>query len=122
VLSPDESVEAKAIVLLEKLKRGEITVSDLMGPLCGQPGLTPAVNIPPGDKAYFPSAPDADFLPKDEHNKHLEENIHPHDYVNPEPDDEYDLVAIGAGVSGLISVIIGAWLGKFAYLVSSCTK
>jgi hypothetical protein len=39
------------------------------------------------------------------------DGIH-HDYDNPICDEPYDLVAIGAGVSGLISVIIGAWLGK----------
>lgn len=44
--------------------------------------------------------------------------MHPHSYVNPEPADEpYDLVAIGAGVSGLISVIMGAWLGKKCVLI-----
>jgi len=117
VIGPEESVESKSIELLEKLKRGEITISDLMGPLYGTPDLTPVYNIPPGDKTYFPSANESDFLPKDEYNLLLESNIHPHDYVNPSPDDEYDMVAIGAGVSGLISVIIGAWLGKKCALI-----
>lgn len=43
--------------------------------------------------------------------------MHPKDYINPAPDDVYDLVAIGAGVSGLITVIIGAWLGKKCALI-----
>lgn len=66
---------------------------------------------------YFPSAPNAEFLPKGGPNDELEHQIHPHDYINPEPTEEYDLVAIGAGVSGLISVIIGAWLGKKCALI-----
>lgn len=118
VLGPEQSVEEKSIHLLKKLRNGEITVSDLMGPLYGQPNLTPAIVIPPGQKEYFPSAPTAEFLPKDEHNILLEEHVHPHGYVNPDPgNDEYDLVVIGAGVSGLISVIIGAWLGKKCALI-----
>jgi pyruvate/2-oxoglutarate dehydrogenase complex dihydrolipoamide dehydrogenase (E3) component len=53
-----------------------------------------------------------------EHNKVLQQHVHPLDYVNPEPDvEEYDMVVIGAGVSGLISVIIGAWLGKKCALI-----
>eukprot|EP01035_Chromulina_nebulosa_P019347 gene19347-25212_t len=117
VLGPEESVESKSIELLSKLKNGEITVSDLMGPLYGVPDRTPVYKIPPGDKSYFPSASDSEFYPKDEHNVLLEEHVHPNDYVNPEPSDDYDLVAIGAGVSGLISVIIGAWLGKKCALI-----
>ena len=108
------SVEEMSIHLLQKLKNGEITVSDLMGPLFGQANLTPEIVIPPGSKALFPAAEDSDFLPIDcEHNILLKEHIHPHDYQNPMSDDDaYDLVVIGAGVSGLISVIIGAWLGE----------
>jgi thioredoxin reductase len=83
----------------------------------GVPNLTPAISLPPGQKELFPSAPAAEFLPKDAHNILLEEHIHPRDYVNPDPTEEYDLVAIGAGVSGLISVIIGAWLGKKCALI-----
>ena len=119
VLGPEHaSVEEKSIHLLEQLKIGKITVSDLMGPLYGQPNLTPAIVIPPGQKEYFPAADTAEFLPKDEHNALLEEHVHPHDYVNPDPGEEvYDMVVIGAGVSGLISVIIGAWLGKKCALI-----
>jgi hypothetical protein len=119
VLGPEHaSVEEKSAYLFDELRAGRITVADLMGPCSGQKGLTPAITLPPGDKSVFPSAPDAGFLPKDEHNALLEEHVHPHDYVNPDPaGDEYDLVAIGAGVSGLISVIQGAWLGKKCALI-----
>jgi hypothetical protein len=32
-------------------------------------------------------------------------NVHPPDYVNAVPADEYDLVVIGSGVAGLLSVM-----------------
>lgn len=71
VARPDESVEAKSLELLSKLKNGEISVSDLMGPLFGLPDRTPNYVVPPGQKMYFPSAPEAEFYPMDEHNKIL---------------------------------------------------
>ena len=117
ILGTEESVEGKSIYLFEKLKSGEITVGDLMGPLCHVPSLSPEIFIPPGEKNYFPSAPNADFLPKGGFNEELESQIHPPDYVNPQPSESYDLIAIGGGVSGLISVIMGAWLGKKCALI-----
>jgi len=118
VLGAEESVEGAAVGLLAKLHSGEISVSDLMGPLYGTPGLTPEIVIPRGDKAPAASAPNAEFLPaSSEHNQTLVEHVHPHDYVNPTPETEYDLVVIGAGVSGLLSVIVGAWLGKSCALI-----
>lgn len=114
----DESIEARSLHLLQQLRSGEITVSDLMGPLYGTPDLTPAILLPPGQQTLFPMADSAAFLPSEcEHNKMLVEHIHPHDYTNPTPTEEYDLVVIGAGVAGLISVIIGAWLGKSCALI-----
>ena len=62
-------------------------------------------------------AKESPFSPLDEHNTLLVEHINPNDYINPIPDEPYDLVVIGAGVSGLISVIIGAWLGKKCALI-----
>ena len=50
VLHGDESVEAKSAYLLEELKSGRLTVSDLMGPLYGVPNLTPSIVLPPGQK------------------------------------------------------------------------
>lgn len=50
ILHGDESIEEKSAYLLEELKSGRITVSDLMGPLYGVPNLTPSINIPPGSK------------------------------------------------------------------------
>ena len=55
--------------------------------------------------------------PKDEHNLLLEHHVHPKNYTNPTSSNVYDMVVIGAGVSGLISIIIGAWLGKKCALI-----
>jgi hypothetical protein len=38
-------------------------------------------------------------------NIELVKNVHPPDYVNAVPADEYDLVVIGSGVAGLLSVM-----------------
>ncbi len=43
--------------------------------------------------------------------------MHPPNYCNPSSSDAYDLVVIGAGVSGLLSVITGKWLGKKCALI-----
>jgi hypothetical protein len=36
-------------------------------------------------------------LPADKHNETLVANVHPPDWVNPEPAGRYNLVVIGAG-------------------------
>jgi pyruvate/2-oxoglutarate dehydrogenase complex dihydrolipoamide dehydrogenase (E3) component len=41
-------------------------------------------------------------LPMDEHNQRLISCVHPPDWVNPPPQDQYDLVVIGAGTAGLV--------------------
>ena len=41
--------------------------------------------------------------PLDTHNRELIDNVHPADWVNPEPSGRYHLVAIGAGTAGLVS-------------------
>lgn len=117
ILGAGESIESRSLQLLDQLKSGEKTISDLMGPLHGIPNLTTEVNLPKGTKDLFPTSGEAELFPRDMHNTLLTSNIHPTDYANPEPDDCYDLIAIGAGVSGLLSVIIGAWLGKKCALI-----
>ena len=42
-------------------------------------------------------------LPKDVHNALLVANVHPPDWVNPEPAPRYNLVVIGAGTAGLVT-------------------
>lgn len=67
--------------------------ADLLGPLTGTPDMTPAINIRPGSKDPVPAAPQAEFLPKDDYNVKLVNNVGPTDYVNPEPLDKYDMVS-----------------------------
>ncbi len=49
--------------------------------------------------------------PRDEHNLRLIANVHPEDWVNPEPAKRYHLVVIGAGTAGLVSAAGAAGLG-----------
>ncbi len=56
-------------------------------------------------------------LPDDEHNQLLLSNVHPHDWVNPEPASRYNLVVIGAGTAGLITAVGAASLGARVALV-----
>ncbi len=45
----------------------------------------------------------ADYMqPVDEYNRTLVANVHPLDWVNPQPSPVYDLVVIGAGTAGLV--------------------
>ncbi|HEX5717594.1 MAG TPA: mercuric reductase [Thermoanaerobaculia bacterium] len=49
--------------------------------------------------------------PRDEHNLRLIANVHPEDWVNPEPAERYHMVVIGAGTAGLVSAAGAAGLG-----------
>lgn len=51
------------------------------------------------------------ILPLDEFNQTLISQVHPLDWVNPEPVDRYDLVVIGAGTAGLVVAAGAAGLG-----------
>ena len=54
----------------------------------------------------------AEFIqPVDEYNRALITNVHPLDWVNPEPAAVYDLVVIGAGTAGLVVAAGAAGLG-----------
>ncbi|MFM8552230.1 MAG: mercuric reductase [Nitrospiraceae bacterium] len=55
--------------------------------------------------------------PDDEHNRTLVRNVHPSDWVNPEPDGRYNLVVVGAGTAGLITAVIAAAVGAKVALV-----
>ena len=55
--------------------------------------------------------------PMDEHNSVLVSNVHPPDWVNPEPTGRYNLVVIGAGSAGLITAAIAAGLGARVALI-----
>jgi len=56
-------------------------------------------------------------LPNDEHNQQLVANVHPFDWVNPEPVGRYNIVVIGAGTAGLITAVIAASLGAKVALI-----
>jgi pyruvate/2-oxoglutarate dehydrogenase complex dihydrolipoamide dehydrogenase (E3) component len=55
--------------------------------------------------------------PLDEHNRTLESNVHPPDWVNPRPDGRYNLVVVGAGTAGLVAAAGAAGLGAKVALV-----
>ena len=56
-------------------------------------------------------------LPEDQHNRRLVSNVHPPDWVNPEPASMYNLVVIGAGTAGLVTAAGAAGLGAKVALV-----
>lgn len=56
-------------------------------------------------------------IPQDEFNLTLENNVHPPDWVNPEPASKYNLVVIGAGTAGLVTAAGAAGLGARVALV-----
>jgi pyruvate/2-oxoglutarate dehydrogenase complex dihydrolipoamide dehydrogenase (E3) component len=56
-------------------------------------------------------------LPNDEHNRILAENVHPSNWVNPEPAGRYNIVVLGAGTAGLITAVIAASLGAKVALI-----
>ncbi len=55
--------------------------------------------------------------PDHEHNRTLVNNVHPPDWINPEPTGRYNLVVIGAGAAGLVTAVIGAGLGAKVALI-----
>ena len=56
-------------------------------------------------------------LPKDEYDGQLVANVHPPDWVSPEPPARYHLVVIGAGTAGLVTAAGAAGLGARVALV-----
>ncbi len=56
-------------------------------------------------------------LPNDEYNQQLVANVHPPDWVNPEPTGRYNIVVIGAGTAGLITAVVAASLGARVALI-----
>lgn len=57
------------------------------------------------------------LLPNDEHDRILGENVHPSNWINPEPSGRYNIVVIGAGTAGLITAVIAAGLGAKVALI-----
>ncbi len=57
------------------------------------------------------------LLPMDQYNQTLLKNVHPSDWVNPEPAEAYNLVVIGAGPAGLVTAAGAAGMGAKVALV-----
>lgn len=55
--------------------------------------------------------------PHDAYNETLVRNVHPADWVNPEPAGRYNLVVIGAGTAGLVTAAGAASLGARVALI-----
>jgi pyruvate/2-oxoglutarate dehydrogenase complex dihydrolipoamide dehydrogenase (E3) component len=53
----------------------------------------------------------------DEHNARLVANVHPPEWVSPEPAPRYNLVVIGAGTAGLVTAAGAAGLGARVALI-----
>jgi pyruvate/2-oxoglutarate dehydrogenase complex dihydrolipoamide dehydrogenase (E3) component len=58
-----------------------------------------------------------EVVPNDPHDTVLIANVHPQDWVNPEPTGRYNLVVIGAGTAGLVAAAGAAGLGARVALV-----
>jgi pyruvate/2-oxoglutarate dehydrogenase complex dihydrolipoamide dehydrogenase (E3) component len=58
-----------------------------------------------------------EVTPRDQFNEVLLANVHPSDWVNPEPASRYNLVVIGAGTAGLVTAAGAAGLGAKVALV-----
>lgn len=57
------------------------------------------------------------LIPDDPYNRELAANVHPGDWMNPEPAGKYNLVVIGAGTAGLVTAAGAAGLGAKVALV-----
>src|SRR5512133_3188430 len=55
--------------------------------------------------------------PDTEENRALSANVHPSDWVNPEPAGRYNLVVIGGGTAGLVCAAGAAGLGAKVALI-----
>ncbi len=70
-----------------------------------------------GLKEPVPTCEAGLISPFDAHNKRLQDNVHPCDWINPEPAQRYNLVVLGAGTAGLVTAAGAAGLGAKVALV-----
>src|SRR6516165_8395019 len=63
------------------------------------------------------AAPVSRFEPEDQYNRTLTDNVHPFDWVNPVAKRRYNLVVVGGGTAGLVTVAGGAGRGASVALV-----
>ena len=71
----------------------------------------------PGGSASIFNPAQNTMLPDDEHNRALIQNVHPSNWVNPDPGGRYNLVVIGAGTAGLVTAAIASALGARVALI-----
>jgi pyruvate/2-oxoglutarate dehydrogenase complex dihydrolipoamide dehydrogenase (E3) component len=57
------------------------------------------------------------IAPPDEHDRVLDDNVHPADWTNPVPAGRYNLVAVGGGTAGIVAALVAAGMGAKAALV-----
>lgn len=57
------------------------------------------------------------LLPLDQYNQTLADNVHPKEWINPQPAERYNLVVIGAGTAGLVVAAGAAGLGAKVALI-----
>ncbi|UCE63024.1 MAG: mercuric reductase [Nitrospirota bacterium] len=58
-----------------------------------------------------------EMLPMDQFNQELVNNVHPPQWINPEPTGRYNIVVIGAGTAGLVTAAVSAALGAKVALI-----
>lgn len=61
--------------------------------------------------------PPLTLSPDDDANRALLRQVHPPDWINPEPGGKYNLVVLGAGTAGLVTAAVAAALGAKVALV-----
>ncbi len=72
----------------------------------------------PTERILTMGQPDSPLiLPNDEYNQQLVGNVHPSNWINPEPTGRYNIVVIGAGTAGLVTAVIAAGVGAKVALV-----
>lgn len=87
----------------------------------GKDSLQPNIPEPDADLAHLERV-DLEAVgisPLDEHNARLLDNVHPKEWIDPEPKPTYNMVVIGAGAGGLVSSAAAAGVGAQVALIES---
>jgi pyruvate/2-oxoglutarate dehydrogenase complex dihydrolipoamide dehydrogenase (E3) component len=97
---------------------GAISWSEFLGPATTEHGdRQPRLADYDEDPVELDREQTKGIEPPDEHNTELLEQVHPRNWVNPEPEDRYNMVVIGAGTGGLVTAAAVAGLGGKVALV-----
>lgn len=109
----------------KKPEGGVIKWSDFLGPSTplteGITSLQPSIPGPDAELASLErvNLERVGISPLDKYNAKLLDNVHPKEWVDPEPKDSYNMVVIGAGAGGLVSSAAAAGVGAQVALVES---